>query len=213
MNLINFSAILFVATIAFSSCGENTPADASKSIKIDTAAPKAVAVNQPIPEAEKPAIINITDTVATKQMVLCFKDSAATMERISAKLAIIYGTKVAEVLKKNNIKPNGAPIAWYKSEKAPYFFEAGIPVAKRPAKMPSGAFIKDISGDSAIIAHFYGPYALLNQGYTAVKEFMKDAKRVATAPPYEIYIGDPMDSTGKPIDPYKVRTDIVFPRK
>ncbi len=29
--------------------------------------------------------------------------------------------------------------------------------------------------------------------------------------PYEIYVGDPIDANGKPIDPYSVRTDIVFP--
>jgi hypothetical protein len=42
---------------------------------------------------------------------------------------------------------------------------------------------------------------------------MKDEKKMANGAPYEIYIGDPIDKEGKPIDPYKVRTDIVFPHK
>ena len=161
--------------------------------------------------AEKPGIINILDTVAPKMIVIYMKDSAKTFERISLKLAQIYGVKLAEVLKKNNIKMNGAPMAWYKSSKAPYFFEAGIPVSKKPAKFPKNVFVREMNTDSVVMAHFYGPYTLLQQGYDAIKERMKDEKRTANGMPYEIYVGDPIDASGKPIDPYKVRTDIVFP--
>ncbi|WP_462251760.1 hypothetical protein [Ferruginibacter sp.] len=163
--------------------------------------------------AEKPAIINIIDTVAAKRIVIYMKDSAKTFERISVKLAQIYGVKLAEVLKKNNLKMTGAPIAWYKSSKAPYFFEAGIPVSKKPAKFPKNVFVREMNTDSVMMAHFYGPYTLLQQGYDAIKERMKDEKRTANGMAYEIYVGDPIDASGKPIDPYKVRTDIVFPWK
>jgi effector-binding domain-containing protein len=146
-------------------------------------------------------------------MVLYMKDSAKTFERISLKLGAIYGVKLAEVLKKNNIKMAGAPMAWYKSQKPPYFFEAGVPISKKPAKLPKNIFIREMAADSVLIAHFYGPYDLLGQGYDAIKEKMKDEKRTASGAPYEIYIGDPVDATGKPVDPYKVRTDIIFPRK
>ena len=65
--------------------------------------------------------------------------------------------------------------------------------------------------DSVTIAHFYGPYSLLGQGYDAVKERLKDEKKSAKGAPYEIYIDDPVDKNGKAVDPYRVRTDIVFP--
>ena len=107
----------------------------------------------------------------------------------------------------------GAPMAWYNTMKAPYFFEAGIPVNKKPAKLPAGVFVREMGNDSAVVAHFYGPYNLLSQGYDAVKERMKDEKKKSSAAPYEIYVGNPMDKNGKMIDPYKVRTDIVFPFK
>ena len=162
---------------------------------------------------EKPAIINIIDTVATKRIVIYIKDSAKTFERISLKLAQIYGSKLAEVLKKNGIKMAGAPMAWYKTTKAPFFFEAGVPVDKKPAKLPNTVFVREMNADSVIVAHFYGPYNLLQQGYDAIRERMKDEKKVANGMPYEIYAGDPIDATGNPVDPYKVRTDIVFPRK
>jgi hypothetical protein len=178
----------------------------------DSAKPAVTQAPEPAP-ATKPAIINIIDTISPKRMVLCIKDSAATLERIGPKLADIYGVKLAEQLKKNNLKMDGPPMAWYKSNKAPYFFEAGVPVAKKPAKLSGGAYVKELAADSAVVAHFFGPYTLLSQGYDAVTEWMKDAKKKSTATPYEIYIGDPIDSAGNPVDPYKVRTDIVFPRK
>ncbi len=161
----------------------------------------------------KPPIINIVDTVSTKRIVICMKDSAANYDRIKIKLALIFGTKLAEMFKKNKIKPDGAPIAWYKNQKSPFYFEAGIPVNKRPTKLIKGVFIREIYADSIILAHFYGPYDLIPKGYEAIKEWIKDNGKLAKGAPYEIYITDPIDKKGKPADPYKVQTDIVFPRK
>lgn len=159
----------------------------------------------------KPGIINIQDTVSPKTIVLYMKDSAASFERIGTKLGKIYAGKLAENIKKSGVKMTGAPMAWYKTFKAPYFFEAGIPVNKKPGKLLSGVFIREMPADSAMVAHFYGPYNLLSQGYDALKERLKDEKKKNTAPPYEIYVGNQLDKDGKPIDPYRVRTDIVFP--
>lgn len=179
-------------------------------VTIETKTPE---VKKEAVEAVKPAIVNIVDTVSQKMTVIYMKDSAKVFERIGLKLGEIYGIKLAEVLKKNNIKAAGAPMAWYKSLKAPYFFEAGIPVTKRPAKIPNNVFVREMNADSVILAHFYGPYSLLGQGYDAIKERMKDEKKSSNGAPYEIYMDDPIDKEGKPVDPYKVRTDIVFPRK
>ena len=162
---------------------------------------------------KRPPIINITDTLSVKRLVLCMKDSAATYDRISLKLGEIYGIKLAAVIKKNSLKITGQPMAWYKARKAPYFFEAGIPVDKRPRKLPANAFIKEIGVDSVIVAHFYGGYDLLPQAYEALTDIIKDRKRTLRSKPYEIYVGDPMDKEGKLNDPYKVQTDVVFPWK
>ncbi|MEI9957748.1 MAG: hypothetical protein WDM90_15935 [Ferruginibacter sp.] len=70
-----------------------------------------------VPATERPGIINITDTVQPKRIVIYMKDSAKTFERISLKLGAIYGAKLAEVLKKNGLKMAGAPMAWYKPKK------------------------------------------------------------------------------------------------
>lgn len=204
-------AAFVAAIIGLTACNNND----TKREKTSTDTTKTTVTAKPTEKVptEKPGIINIVDTITTKSIVIYMKDSATTFERISLKLGTIYGIKLGEVLKKNGLKMAGAPMAWYKSQKAPYFFEAGVPVNKKPTKLPAGVFVKEINADSAVIAHFYGPYNLLPQGYDALKEWMKEEKKMANGAPYEIYIGDPMDKDGKMLDAYKVRTDIVFPRK
>jgi effector-binding domain-containing protein len=162
---------------------------------------------------QRPPIINIVDTVAPKMTVIYCKDSAATFERIGLKLGKIYGTKLPEYIKKNNLKTAGAPMAWYTKQKAPFFFDAGIPVNKAGSKSVKGVQIRQMNGGKALIVHFYGPFELLPQGYDAVKEWMKENKKTLAGPSYEIYITDPIDKNGKPVDPYKIQTDIVFPIK
>ncbi|MBC7867070.1 MAG: hypothetical protein H7X88_06000 [Gloeobacteraceae cyanobacterium ES-bin-316] len=159
----------------------------------------------------RPPIVNISDTIAIKYTVLYIKDSAASSDRISQKLAKIYGTTLPEYIKKQNLKVAGAPIAWYKTTKAPFFFEAGLPVNKKPIKLPKGIFVKTIGGDKAVIAHFFGPYSITSMGYEALADFVTSNKKKRKGLPYEIYVTEPFDKDGKAIDPYKVQTDIVYP--
>lgn len=161
---------------------------------------------------EAAPVINITDTAAGKYQVLCIRDSAINSTRLSQKLAQIYGVRLTEIIRKNKLRVTGPPHAWYKSQKAPFFFEAGLPVDKKPAKMGKNMIMKKIGGDSAVVAHFYGPYEQTGMAYEALQEWLKDRKKKLRSAPYEIYVGDPIDKDGKPVDPYKVLTDIVFPR-
>ncbi len=164
--------------------------------------------------AAKGPIINLLDTIEIKRIVICMKDSAATSAGIAIKLYNIYNKKITAFIKTNKLKITGAPMAWYKTQKAPYFFEAGLPVDKIPTKLTKGIFVKNTGGDSAIIAHFFGPYDLTNVGYEALTDFIKSNKKIRTAPAYEMYIRNPFDSSlKKKIDPYKMQTDIIFPYK
>ncbi len=203
------TAILFTA-ILLVSCGDDKKKDTPKPEKgrIKTEVKKESET-----KTQRPPIINIVDTVALKMTVIYCKDSAATFDRIGLKLGKIYGTKLPEYIKKNNLKTAGAPMAWYKKQKTPFFFEAGIPVNKAGSKSVKGVQIRQMNGGKALIVHFYGPFELLPQGYDAVKEWMKENKKTAAGPSYEIYITDPIDKNGKPVDPYKIQTDIVFPIK
>lgn len=174
-------------------------------LKKDSSSSKKSTVSQNAP------IINITDSVAPKANVIYIKDSAATSLRLSQKLAQIYGTKLAAVIKQQKLKVTGAPIAWYRTQKAPFFFEAGLPVDKKPAKMAKNVLFKTIGGDSALIAHYYGPYEQTAAAYEALNDWLKDRKKKLKSPAYEIYVTDPVDKKGNLVDPYKVQTDIIFP--
>jgi hypothetical protein len=160
---------------------------------------------------QKAPIVNIADTVTVKQWVIYAKDSALYNERINVKLAKIYGRLLPDVVKKNKLKITGPPMAWYKTQKGPFFFEAGLPVDKRPGKLPKNIFARQIGGDSAVVAHFFGPYDITIMGHEALNDWLRAKKKKRKAPAYEIYVGDPFDKDGKPVDPYRVQTDIVFP--
>lgn len=161
----------------------------------------------------KPPVINITDTISEKRMVLVMKDSAASSELIGAKMFAIYNRILPDIIEAQNLKTSGPRIAWYKTSSPPFFFEAGLPISKKPGKLPKNIYVKNIAADSAVVAHFYGPYSLTFQAYEALDEWMRTYKKRSAGRPYEIYINEMYDSTGKAVDPYRVRTDIVFPHK
>ncbi len=213
MNTILIRKIIFysITLLLFSGgCNSGTKKTNTTEIKKDSVIKIAIRTEQPTVTKKAP-VINIMDTLSIKQLVLCIKDSAANSQRIAGKLAIIYGVKLAAIIKKNKLKVTGASIAWYRNQEAPFFFEAGIPVDKKPAKLPAGVTIKQINGsDSVVVAHFYGPYELTGQAYTALQDWIKDRKKKLIKPPYEIYIDNPIGKDGKLKDPYKVQTDIVF---
>lgn len=199
--------------LILSACNNSTdkkkqPAAGKDTVKAKKADPPPSELN-----IRKPPIVNIIDTVSPKRIVIYMKDSAANSERVGLKLAQVYGIKLAPVFKKNKgLKMTGQPMAWYRSQKAPFFFEAGVPVNKRPAKLAPGVMVREMPADSVTMAHFFGPYDMTGQGYDAIRERLKDTRRTAKGRPYEIYISDPVDKKGKPVDPYRVQTDIVFPR-
>ncbi len=141
------------------------------------------------------------------------KDSASSSEGIGVKMANIYRTILPEIIKAQKIQQSGPRMAWYRTSSPPFFFEAGLPVNKKPGKLPKNVYIKSIESDSAVVAHFYGPYSQTFQAYEALKDWMKSYKKRASAPPFEVYIDNMYDSDGKQKDPYRVRTDIVFPHK
>ncbi|MEO6549459.1 MAG: hypothetical protein ABIN94_15760, partial [Ferruginibacter sp.] len=119
----NIFAVLFMSTVilAMSCSNNNNEKKTTVEARKDTSKQKNEVV-----ESVKGPVINIGDTLSIKRMVLTMKDSASDMQRVSMKLAEIYGTKLGAVIKKYNLKTTGAPVAWYKGANAPYFFEAGI---------------------------------------------------------------------------------------
>jgi len=193
-------------------CGAN---DQQKNTAVNEADSTKTPINIPPPvkELAKPPIINITDTLSEKRTVIYIADSAATIERLWVKLPEILGFKLSAVIQKNKINIAGRPMVWYLTQKPPYFFEAGIPVDKKPARMPAHIKIREMGIDSVTVAHFYGGYDLLPQAYDALNDWMESRKKKLNGRPYEIYVDDTRDKDGKMKDPYKVQTDVVFPWK
>lgn len=205
--------VLIAAITLCTACGGSKekaePVDpADIQYKVDTPA-----AAQELPE-NRPPIINIVDTVSVKYVVLVMKDSVSSSDRLGLKMDSIYNKVLRKVISDNKLQVDGPRMAWYRSSSAPFFFEAGIPVNKKPSgKLPKNVSVRNIGGDSSVIAHFYGPYPLSFQAYEAVKDWMGSRKKKSKGLPYEIYVDEPLDTNGVLKDPYRVRTDIVFPHK
>ncbi len=211
---ISISPIVLLTIVAglFYSCGE-TEKDTRKSDLSTIVFKRDTSEKKKSSEPVNPPIINIVDTLAVKRMVVVMKDSAATSERIGFKLSRIYDSILPAYFAKNKIKRAGPRMAWYKTSKAPFFFEAGIQVDKKPSKPGKNISFREIGGDSAVVVHYYGPYESTFQAYQAVKEWMTDYNKKPAGAPYETYITEPFDEKGKRVETYKLLTDIVFPRK
>jgi len=159
----------------------------------------------------KGPIINIIDTIELKRIVLTVKDTAATSAGMSAKLNDIFNRKLPAAAQVANVKIIGQPMAWYITKKAYYSFEAGLPVDKAPAKGIKGIIVKRTTGDSALVAHFFGPHELTAAGYEALNEMIKERGKMKSSAAYEIYVKNPFVTVKEKTDPYKWQTDIVMP--
>lgn len=159
----------------------------------------------------RPPIINIMDSFIVKQHVIAIKDSALLSVDISKKLDHIFNTQLPEFARKHNIEITGKRIVWYKTLSSPFFFEAGFPVNKKPAKTKAPVFLKTIGGDSCIVAHYFGPYSNTVTAYDVLYEWLKDNNKKKKGDSYEVYVDNPFDEQGNAKNPYKVGTDVVMP--
>jgi len=163
--------------------------------------------------AQKGPIINIIDTVEIKRTILCLKDSAANMEILKDKLSSIFKKILPDAILVSKLKIIGDPMVWYQSNKAPFFFKAGIPVDKVPAKLSKGIFITKTGGDSALVAHFFGPLELLGVGHDALTDMLRENNKKRTSPAYEVYRDSIYLKNNEETNYYKLQTDIVMPYK
>lgn len=154
--------------------------------------------------AQEP-IINVEETTVKSMQIMTMKDSAKSTQEIGEKLGMIYG-KIGECLKKCKMEMAGAPMAMYSSQTAPFYFEAGVPVAKKCDKPEAGMKNQEIKAGKAIVAHFFGPYEMTGKGYDAIVSWAKTNNKTLSGESWEVYIGDPVIIK----DPYKVQTDIYM---
>ena len=206
---------LFIACLllGITSCGQNDnknqPTGKDSSLGIIKPAITVQKQEDPTPKAP---IINIKDSLTAKALYIMVKDSAANDEILAKKFTKIFDSILTKVIKTNKLTLKGSPACWYQKHKAPYFFEAGLPVDKKPVKLPKKVFTKQTGSDSALVAHFFGPYHLTDQGYVALKEMHKEIKPGKKAGKiFEVFVDDPLDENGKMKNPYKVQTNIILP--
>lgn len=155
------------------------------------------------PAVAKEPVINIADTQVQPMIVLYTMEKAASSNEIGQKLGIAY-SDMGDFIKKNNLQMIGAPAATYKSQQAPFDFEAWTIVNAAPKKAEGRIKFKKIDGGKAVVAHFFGPYEINYKGYEKLMSYIKEKGLTAIGNSYELYVNDP--TTVK--DPYEIQTDI-----
>jgi hypothetical protein len=207
----NFLSTLLVAVLicTFFSCSGDKETE-NKETKNTTETPTTEVPEKP---QVKGPIINIQDSLEVKQTVLCLKDSSATIEGMYQKLSNIYNVLLQETITKGKLAVMGSPMAWQTMEKDAYFFEAGIPVDKAPAKMGKGMYMKNTDEDSTVVAHFWGMPSQKNTAYTALEERLTDMAKTKSSAIYEVYRGNIFPANNEVVDYYKQQTDIIVPIK
>lgn len=158
---------------------------------------------------QKAPIINLEQGNLTRQYIIYKKDSANSSADISSKMRKYAEVDLPEIIKKLKVEKIGAPTAWFITESAPFYFEIGLEVNKKPANVPKPYKLRILEPAKAIIAHYYGPYSNTIMAYEVLNDWLKSNKKQKIEGPYEVFIDSPFDENGKAKDPYKVQTDII----
>lgn len=202
---ISFCALILLLTI---SCKSKKERLKEKSNKLNA---EIVRKDSAIKDVvfQKAPIINLEQNNLTRQYIIYKKDSSNNSSSISSKIKKHAEVELPEVIKKLKLEKIGAPIAWFITESAPFYFETGLEVNKKPVNVPKPFKLRVIEPGKAIIAHYYGPYSNTIMAYEVLNDWLKNNNKHKIAGPYEVYVDSPFDDKGKAKDPYKVQTDII----
>jgi len=142
----------------------------------------------------------------SKQAV-AIRDSC-TPEKLPDKFREIYG-ELSPVIKKQELKTHNGPFGIYHSfTPESVDVEAGIVVSGEPKAEGRMKIIQTYSG-KAVCLKFYGPYSKLADGWNELSAYLKSHNLQNTAPCYELYVDDPMETE----DHSKLLTEIYCPIK
>jgi effector-binding domain-containing protein len=142
--------------------------------------------------------------VESKQAVV-IRDTCTAAD-LSKKYQELYG-ELSPIIKKQELKTVNGPFGIYHSFSPERVdVEAGIIVEGNPK--PEGRMnIIQTYGGKAVCVKFYGPYSKLVDGWNELSSYMKEHNLQNTAPCYELYVGDPMETE----DHSKLLTEIYCP--
>jgi len=149
--------------------------------------------------------IKLEKTTFNDMNILFISDTAATTPDIKSIFGKGYG-EIMELVQQNKLQPIKF-MAWYSSAQPPWPIDIAVEVNKMPEKMNGHIHSKIQAGGQVLIAHIWGPYDQVGQGYRAIEKWLKENDRKAKSPPFEVYVNDP--ATVK--SPAEIQTDVYQP--
>ncbi|MFI5154438.1 MAG: GyrI-like domain-containing protein [Chitinophagales bacterium] len=159
-------------------------------------------ITQMLADTAKKPTVSIEEATVKPFSVLAIRDTATSMEDISRVLGKGYGELFA-FIGKNSLMPLRV-MAFYYSYQPPIPVDITIEIGKMPASLSGRIFEKKIEGGRAYVAHYQGPYSLVEIAYTAIASKLKEEDNEANGQPFEVYLNSP----GTVKDSNELRTDI-----
>lgn len=151
--------------------------------------------------------MEITIVNVESKQAMTIRDTCTAAE-LSDKFRELYG-ELSLIIKKQGLKTVNGPFGIYHSfSPEEVDLEAGIIVEGNPAPEGRMNVIKTYGG-KAVCLKFYGPYSKLAEGWNELSEYLSNNNLKDTAPCYELYVGDPMETE----DHSKLLTEIYCPIK
>lgn len=142
------------------------------------------------------------ERVVLKPMTVVYIRDTASLAGISDKFRKDYG-ELFQLIGAQQLRP-GKVMAFYHSYSDPVIFEAAVEVDRMPANLAGRNMARTIGGGDAIVAHFKGPYEMMDLPYKAITQWLKDNGKQADGLPFESYLNDPEAIKDK----YELLTDV-----
>lgn len=141
---------------------------------------------------------------------ICLRDKVARKE-IERRLAVLL-PRVQDHLQANDLDAAGRPYARYHNfgpvKRINVDLEVGLPLAAGTAFEGQGdALAGRLPGGQAVVAHYEGPYAGIDEAYDALQTWIEERGYEAAAAPWETYLDDLPEAAGSGV----WRVDLVWP--
>ncbi|MES1217569.1 MAG: GyrI-like domain-containing protein [Bacteroidota bacterium] len=174
-------------------------------IQADSTASLNTKSNFMIQDTLIPAKVQLEKTNFKDMSVLFITDTAATTETIKDILGKGY-RELLQFIQQNKLQPLKF-MGWYYSTQPPWPVDIAVETVNMPEQLSGRIRSRILKGGEVLIAHVWGSYDEVGQGYAKIQTWLKENKRKAKGSPFEVYINDP--SVVK--DPSEIQTDIYQP--
>lgn len=139
--------------------------------------------------------VRLDSSVSLPIKVLCVQLVVFSEDEIGQRLNAGYEV-ICNYINLHRLGANRV-MAFYQTYDMPFLVEAAIEADSIPLEADSIVKSRIVAGGPVVIAHYKGPYEDMILAYRAIEKWLKDNKKIAREPPFEVYLNDLMTARSK----------------